>query len=78
VEATCGRAEFLPDLEQLTMREHPIIKDRARQTVATGEPVILIGHGKDYTVSGKNVHMTGLAPINAFVPTPAPAPAAKQ
>lgn len=78
LEATCGRAEFLPDLEQLTMRENPVIKDRARQTVATGEPVILTGHGKDYTISGKNVHVSGLAPLNQFVPTPALAPAAKQ
>jgi len=59
-EASCGRAEVLPREEKVTLTENPVVIDHGNNTVATGEPIILL-HG-DGRVLGTNVRIT-FAPI---------------
>jgi lipopolysaccharide export system protein LptA len=75
-EASCGRAVVLPREEKVTLTDGPVVIDHGNNTVATGEPIVLL-HG-EYRVLGTNVRIT-FAPIKNLgltKNTPAPAPEA--
>ena len=40
-EATCGRAEVLPDDDKIILTDHPVIKDLANGATATGPKMVL-------------------------------------
>ncbi|HXA13632.1 MAG TPA: LptA/OstA family protein [Opitutaceae bacterium] len=73
-EASCGRAEVLPREDKVILTENPVVIDHGNNTVATGEPLVLL-HG-ERRVMGTNVHIT-LPPIKDLgfdknAPPPAP------
>jgi lipopolysaccharide export system protein LptA len=75
-EATCERAEVLPGEDRITLTGRPVVVDRANNSTATGEPLIL--YRGDRRVRGTNVRIT-LPPIKDMgfdKKQPPPAPAA--
>jgi lipopolysaccharide export system protein LptA len=73
-EASCGRAEVLPREDKVTLTENPEVKDHGNNTVAIGEPIILLRGER--RVLGTNVRIT-LPPIKDLgfdknAPPPAP------
>jgi lipopolysaccharide export system protein LptA len=73
-EASCGRAEVLPREDKVTLTENPVVIDHGNNTVATGEPIMLLRGER--RVLGTNVHIT-LPPIKDLgfdKNTPPPAP----
>jgi lipopolysaccharide export system protein LptA len=73
-EASCGRAEVLPRDDKVTLTENPVVIDHGNNTVATGEPIVLLRGQR--RVLGTNVNIT-LPPIkdlgfdkNSPPPTP--------
>ncbi len=41
-EASCGRAEVRPREDKVTLTENPVVIDHGNNTVATGEPIVLL------------------------------------
>jgi lipopolysaccharide export system protein LptA len=73
-EASCGRAEVLPREDKVTLTENPVVIDHGNNTVATGEPIMLLRGQR--RVLGTNVQIT-LPPIKDLgfdknAPPPAP------
>jgi lipopolysaccharide export system protein LptA len=73
-EASCGRAEVLPREDKVTLTDNPVVIDHGNNTVATGEPLVLLRGER--RVTGQNVHIT-LPPLkdlgfgkNAPLPEP--------
>ncbi len=75
VEATCGRAEILPDKDMTTLTGDPVVTDRGHGQTLRGEPIVITGHGKNYRVSVTHSHATGASPLRDIVPEGPPAPA---
>jgi lipopolysaccharide export system protein LptA len=59
-EASCGRAEVLPRENKVTLTESPVVIDHSNNTIATGEPLVLLRDKEE--VTGQNVQIT-LPPI---------------
>jgi lipopolysaccharide export system protein LptA len=55
-EASCGRAEVLPREDKVTLTENPVVIDHGNNTVATGEPLVLLRGER--RVTGQNVRIT--------------------
>ena len=58
-EATCGRAEILPQDNKITLTETPVVTDHGNGTVFTGEKLILLRGER--RVLGEHVHITAPA-----------------
>ncbi len=41
-EASCGRAEVLPREDKVILTENPVVIDHSNNTIATGEPLVLL------------------------------------
>jgi lipopolysaccharide export system protein LptA len=81
-EASCGHAEVLPRENKVTLTENPVVIDHSNNTIATGEPLVLLRDKQE--VTGQNVQIT-LPPIkdlgfdkNAAPPAPKAPTAAPQ
>jgi lipopolysaccharide export system protein LptA len=82
-EASCGRAQVLPRDNKVILTENPVVIDHSNNSVATGEPLVLLRGER--RVTGQNVRIT-LPPVkdlgfdkNAPPPAPdAPATAPKK
>lgn len=72
-EASCGRAEVLPREDKVTLTESPVVIDHGNNSVATGEPIMLL-HG-EYRVLGTNVRITFPPIKNLGLSKNAPPPA---
>ena len=59
-EASCGRAEVRPRENKVILTENPVVIDHGNNTVATGEPIVLLRGER--RVLGTNVRIT-LPPI---------------
>jgi lipopolysaccharide export system protein LptA len=59
-EASCGRAQVLPRDNKVILTENPVVIDHSNNSIATGEPLILL-RGKE-EVTGQNVRLT-LPPV---------------
>ena len=55
-EASCGRAQVLPRDDKVILTENPVVIDHGNNTVATGEPLVLLRGER--RVTGQNVHIT--------------------
>jgi lipopolysaccharide export system protein LptA len=71
-EASCGRALVLPREDKVVLTENPVVIDHSNNTIATGEPIVLLRGER--RVTGENVRIT-LPPIKdlGFDKTPPPA-----
>ncbi|MCC5024949.1 MAG: hypothetical protein J6386_20120 [Candidatus Synoicihabitans palmerolidicus] len=82
-EATCGRAEVLPDQERVVLKGDPVVIDHSTDFIAAGSEITLFRGQRRLEV--KNLKATGPlvkdlgpdAPVPAPTPTPETAPAAK-
>jgi lipopolysaccharide export system protein LptA len=55
-EASCGRAEVRPREDKVILTENPVVIDHGNNTVATGEPLVLLRGER--RVLGTNVRIT--------------------
>ena len=55
-EASCGRAEVLPQENRITLTGSPVVTDRGNGTVFTGEPLVLYRNQR--RVTGEHVRIT--------------------
>jgi|HubBroStandDraft_6_1064221.scaffolds.fasta_scaffold473474_2 lipopolysaccharide export system protein LptA len=73
-EASCGRAQVLPRDNKVILTENPVVIDHSNNSVATGEPLVLLRGER--RVTGQNVRITLPAikdlGINKNAPPPAP------
>lgn len=70
-EATCGRAEVLPDQERVVLYDNPVVTDHSTGIVAAGSEIILLRGQRELLV--KNPRVTG-PPVKDLGPD-APKPA---
>ena len=79
-EATCERAEVMPNDDKITLTGHPSVTDHGNGSILTGEPLIL--YKTQRIARGKNVRIT-MPPLKdlgydknqappSLPPTPAP------
>ncbi|HWZ96118.1 MAG TPA: LptA/OstA family protein [Opitutaceae bacterium] len=55
-EASCGRATVLPRQNKITLTENPVVIDHGNNSVATGEPLVLLRGER--RITGQNVRIT--------------------
>jgi len=76
-EATCARAEVLPQENRITLTGQPVVTDHGNGTIFTGEPLVL--YRNERRVTGEHVHITAppIKDLGFDKNAPAPKPPAQ-